>query len=232
MRYVLFIATDPAGEKDESDVEEWVREGAERGIRLDGNGLQPPREAKIIRQRKGEVLVTDGPFPEAAEWIAGYDLIEAADLDEAIDYASRHPMATAGRIEIRPVDALVVDGKPEPTPYDIGWSNPRFMAIYRADPTAEQVDDAEDKVIDEILEGREQTGRESVGIRLRLPDDATLVRKRGGELLVTDGPYAEVEEWVAGVGFFDGEWDEVIDLLGHSTLARIGCVELREFWRE
>jgi len=52
---------------------------------------------------KGEVLVTDGPFTESKEWIAGYDMLEAADLDEAIEIASKHPMARFGRIELRPV---------------------------------------------------------------------------------------------------------------------------------
>ena len=55
-----------------------------------------------MRVRKGERLVTDGPFTESKEWIAGFDIVDCADLDEAIDYASRHPMARHGRIEIRP----------------------------------------------------------------------------------------------------------------------------------
>ena len=60
-------------------------------------------DATLVRVRDGEVLVTDGPFTESKEWIAGYDLIEAADLDEAIEIASKHPMARFGRIELRPV---------------------------------------------------------------------------------------------------------------------------------
>jgi hypothetical protein len=48
------------------------------------------------------VLVTDGPFPEPHEWIAGYDLLEADSLDAAGEIASRHPMATSGIIELRP----------------------------------------------------------------------------------------------------------------------------------
>ena len=51
----------------------------------------------------GKVTVTDGPFTESKEWIVGYDLLECEDLDQAIDYVSRHPMARRGRIEIRPV---------------------------------------------------------------------------------------------------------------------------------
>jgi hypothetical protein len=107
MEYLLFIATDTEPEPfdtDVTDIEDWVAEGERRGIRKQGDRLRPPEDATTVRMRKGELLVTDGPFTESKEWIAGYDLIECADLDEAIDYASRHPMAHFGRIEIRPID--------------------------------------------------------------------------------------------------------------------------------
>ena len=55
-----------------------------------------------MRVRDGELLVTDGPFTESKEWIAGFDILECDDLDEAIEVASRHPMARGGRIELRP----------------------------------------------------------------------------------------------------------------------------------
>jgi hypothetical protein len=106
MEYLLFIATDTEGEPFDDGsptIEEWVDEGSRRGIRKQGDQLHPPSDATLVRVRKGEVLVTDGPFTESKEWIAGYDLIECADLDQAIDYVSRHPMARFGRIEIRPV---------------------------------------------------------------------------------------------------------------------------------
>ncbi len=105
MEYLLFIATDPDAEPyDDADdrIEEWVEEGARRGIRVRGNRLRPVEEAKVVRRRNGELLVTDGPFTESKEWVAGYDILECADLDEAIEYASRHPMARFGRIEVRP----------------------------------------------------------------------------------------------------------------------------------
>ena len=105
MRYMLFICTDtepdPHGEGTDT-IEDWIEEGERRGIRLSGDRLQEPADATTIRKRGGELLVTDGPFAETKEWIAGYDVIECDDLDEAIDYASRHPMAYNGRIEIRP----------------------------------------------------------------------------------------------------------------------------------
>ena len=107
MEYLLFIATDPDAEPYDPDVnpiEEWVAEGERRGIRKQGDRLRPPEDATTVRVRKGELLVTDGPFTESKEWIAGYDLIECADLDEANAYASRHPIAHFGRVEIRPID--------------------------------------------------------------------------------------------------------------------------------
>ncbi len=105
MEYMLFIATDtepdPATE-DGPTIEDWLEEGERRGIRKQGDRLRPVSDATTVRVRKGELLVTDGPFAESKEWIAGFDIVDCADLDQAVDYASRHPMARFGRIEIRP----------------------------------------------------------------------------------------------------------------------------------
>ena len=106
MEYLLFIATDTEpgdpGEN-EPDIDEWVAEGERRGIRIRGDALQPREDATTVRVRDGQVLVSDGPYTEAKEWIVGYDLLECDDLDQAIDYVTRHPMAHHGRVEIRPV---------------------------------------------------------------------------------------------------------------------------------
>ena len=105
MEYLFFIATDTEPDTEperDGEVEAWVEEGARRGIRKQGNRLRPVEDATTVRVRAGDLLVTDGPFTESKEWIAGFDILECENLDEAIDYASRHPMARAGRIEIRP----------------------------------------------------------------------------------------------------------------------------------
>jgi hypothetical protein len=60
------------------------------------------RDSTTVRVREGEVLVADGPFAETKEQIGGFDIIDCADLDEAIEIASKHPVATFGTIEIRP----------------------------------------------------------------------------------------------------------------------------------
>ena len=65
--------------------------------------LEPSAEATSMRpDGQGGALVTDGPFTESKEWIAGFDILECDDLDEAIAIASRHPQANGGKLELRP----------------------------------------------------------------------------------------------------------------------------------
>jgi hypothetical protein len=73
---------------------------------LASEALQPVRTAKTVRVRQGKVSVTDGPFAETKECLAGFYLIDAADLDDAIHIASQIPPAHVGSIEIRPVREL------------------------------------------------------------------------------------------------------------------------------
>jgi len=73
------------------------------GQYLSGAPLQPPSTAARVRVREGKRLVTDGPFAETREQLAGYFLIEAKDLDEAIGIAARIPGARIGTVEIRPL---------------------------------------------------------------------------------------------------------------------------------
>lgn len=72
------------------------------GKRFGGFPLQPVRAASSVRVREGKTLVTDGPFAETREQLAGFYLIDVADLDEAIGIAGRIPTARSGSIEIRP----------------------------------------------------------------------------------------------------------------------------------
>lgn len=68
--------------------------------------LQPAHTATTVRVRNGKVAVTDGPFAETKEQLAGFYLIDAADLNEAIQVAAKIPPARAGSIEVRPVRQL------------------------------------------------------------------------------------------------------------------------------
>jgi hypothetical protein len=106
VRYLLFVCTDPSAEPcdpSRDNIEEWVSDCDRKGIRLVGHRLVGVDRAVAVRVRQGQRVITDGPLAETKEWIAGFDLIECESVDQAIEVASRHPMARFGRIEVRPV---------------------------------------------------------------------------------------------------------------------------------
>jgi hypothetical protein len=104
MRYLMLVCTDPEPDTsttDMPDIDEWVSVNDAAGRRLVGNELAPVSAARTVRVRDGELLVSDGPFAETKELIVGFDLLECADMAEAIDVAGAHPMARRGRLELR-----------------------------------------------------------------------------------------------------------------------------------
>lgn len=83
---------------------------AERRHLLAGHGLEGPENGLVIRVRNGEMSMTDGPFSEAKEQMAGFLLIEARDMTEAAIIAAGIPLAKHGQIELRPIYTSTVQG--------------------------------------------------------------------------------------------------------------------------
>ena len=83
------------------DVDTWVTSMGDRGLRITGAPVAPQDEAKSVRVRDGQILVTDGPFAETKEVLAGFDLLECRDMAEAIEVAAAHPFARRGVMDIR-----------------------------------------------------------------------------------------------------------------------------------
>ena len=79
------------------------------GHLIDGKPLHPVHTATTVRVRNGQATITDGPFAETKEALAGFYLIDASDLNEAIQLASKIPPARFGSIEVRPTRELAVD---------------------------------------------------------------------------------------------------------------------------
>ncbi|HEU5217384.1 MAG TPA: YciI family protein [Gemmatimonadales bacterium] len=73
------------------------------GHYLGGNALQPTPSASTVRVRKGKISTTDGPFAETKEQLGGFYLIEARDLNDALQVAARIPAAKTGSVEVRPI---------------------------------------------------------------------------------------------------------------------------------
>ena len=78
----------------------------DRGLLLAAEALQPVETATTVRMRNGKMSITDGPFAETKEQLAGFYLIEARDLNDAIQIASKIPPAREGSIEVRPIREL------------------------------------------------------------------------------------------------------------------------------
>jgi hypothetical protein len=112
MRYALLICTEEAADEALSPEEASARmakyaafgeEMGQRGVLQTGERLRPTTDATTVRVRDGEVLASDGPFAETKEQIGGFYLVDCANLDEAIEVASKIPGAQTGSIEVRPI---------------------------------------------------------------------------------------------------------------------------------
>lgn len=109
MKYMPMICADesvilsPAEVHALPQIQAWDAEADARGIRRGGARLWPGSDATTVRVRDSELLVSDGPFAETKEQMGGFDIIECASLDEAVETAARHPAAASGAIEVRPL---------------------------------------------------------------------------------------------------------------------------------
>ena len=120
MRYVLHIhwdeeklATLPADELDTLNAAhlDFNDELRRSGHFVSAEALMPARESVCVRRVGGRPMVTDGPFAEAKEVVAGFYLLEVRDREEAIEIAGRIPSASHATVEVRPVHTLVVEGR-------------------------------------------------------------------------------------------------------------------------
>jgi hypothetical protein len=108
MKFVCFVYGEESAMRTVDD-NDCIANG--EALRRDGHyvaaeSLEPVSTAKTLRVRGGKVAVTDGPFAEAKEVIAGFYLIDARDFDEALQLAAKIPPARVGSIEVRPVRHL------------------------------------------------------------------------------------------------------------------------------
>ena len=112
MKFLLLVYIDPelldavpAGEYD-TEMRHCIRSAdalASQGTLLGSNKLEAPDQARTVRVREGRTGVFDGPFAETKEVLAGYNLVEADSLEQAVELARQFPWARYGSMEVRPV---------------------------------------------------------------------------------------------------------------------------------
>jgi len=253
MKYLMIHAVDESRLEDlppevETELAAWVDEMLGRGVELDGARLAPTSDATTVRVRDGRTLVMDGPFAETKEQIAGYDVIECADLDAAIAVASAHPTLHVGAIEVRAFE----EGMPDPdVPEVAGPGRRRYLMLVCADmrrATAAGEEDATDAHPDAAPEPAARPGdpvaeddplgidawcdsvadRRLYGWPLEHPDTAVTVRRFDGRVVTTDGPFAETKEQVAGYDLLEcHDLDEALAAAGTHPVAGGGVLEVR-----
>ncbi len=247
MHYLLFICSDGAPTEEKarvmsSEVPTWVADTEERGIRRFGNELAPVSEAVTVRVRDGQTVVTDGPFAESKEFVAGFDVIDAADLDEALAVAAAHPVSWFHAIEVRPFAGDPPQPSPAreatdltPTAEGVGEPAPgrrRYLLLMCVDgiPASDEEEAALRRGGQSWLERAEASGAPVCGHALEHAETASTVRVRGGETLVSDGPFVEAKEFIGGFAIVEcASREEAIALAAAHPLARHHLIEVRPF---
>lgn len=204
-------------------VNRWKEAGKFRG----GAPLHSVSTATTIRMKEGKYVLTDGPFAETKEQLAGYMMVDAANREEALAMWQDGNSGSPGTIEVREVaqfpqaDGEVVPGKKQYMLFcyhsEAGWVEL---------PEAEQVRLREDAFV--FAKEMADRGSWLKGAPLRKTSEARSVRSKEGKLIVTDGPFAETKEQLAGFVLIQAEnLDEAIAAGKRFHAGREGAVEVR-----
>jgi hypothetical protein len=240
MKYLMLHSVDPdAGPEAEARATEealdaWIDEMTARGVVLDGSRLRPVSDATTVRVSDGRAVVTDGPFAETKEQVAGYDVIDCPDLDSAVAVASAHPTTHVGSIEVR----AFAPGMPDPVvPESPAEGKYRYLMLVCADMRRAMTEAAADRSTpDDLDEGPDEVDvwidaagrRRLYGWPLEFPDQAVTVRRVDGEVVTTDGPFAETKEQIAGYDLLEcDDLDDALQAASGHPVARSGVIELR-----
>lgn len=221
-RYMLVVKATPEIEAgtfpDEAFNEEsakFIDDVANAGALVACDRLQPSSHGKRVHYKDGKITVTDGPFAETKELVAGYCLIRVASMEEAIAWAKRMPFKS-GIVDVRPLfelDDFPVDPAEQPG----GWRDKeeemrtepparkpgttRYLGVLKADRDTEAGCMPDEKALAAMGAFIEEAGRSGVflaGEGLKPSSEAARVTFSGNQRIVTDGPFAETKELIAG----------------------------------
>jgi hypothetical protein len=229
MRFMLLVKGNESSEAgilpDEqvfADMAKFNEEMVKAGVMLAGEGLHPSSKGTRISLSRGKYTVTDGPFAEAKELVAGFWLIQAKSRDEAIEWAKRIPFDD-GEVELRPLFELE-DFPVDPAEQPEGWreneqcfrdttaaQNPtfelrggktmRFLCFVKADKETEAGVLPDEKALSAMGAFMEEVIQADVllaGEGLQPTSKGARVRYSGTKRTVIDGPFTEAKELVAG----------------------------------
>jgi len=239
MKYLLIVGSEGPSAPEEVAVMQgegpaWAGEMERRGVLLLGRPLDlPDKTAATVRVRDGRTLVTDGPFVEAKEYIAGFDLLECADLDEAIEVAAKAPVSWFKMIEIRTFAAgpWLGEGAAAFGRWEDGAGRPYLLAEWTdGTPAAPSGDQAAAREAEAWRQDLQARGLHILGGLLHGPDTATTLRVRDGKTLLRDGPFGTTGEFIAGIDIVScADHQQALQLAAAHPAARHHRIEVRSF---
>jgi hypothetical protein len=247
MKYLLFIAGNTEHSSDgtaapeelavmQRELPRWAKEVDSHGVRLLGRELDLPETAATVRVRDGETLVTDGPFAETKEFIAGFNLLECADHDEAVEVAAKCPVSWFHTLEVRPFVGELQLGE-QASAFgrgEDGAASPYLLIMWMGGTPAAPFDDqavaAEGDAWREDLTAR---GHFVLGNALQRRGTATTVRVRNGETLLSDEPFTKTEEYIGEIDVVScADRQQATQLAATHPIARYHAIEVRPFYSE
>lgn len=222
-RYMLVVKATPEFEAGtfpdlafDAEAARYLGELEKAGALIAADRLQPSSQGKRVHFKDGKFTVTDGPFSETKELVAGYCLIRAASLADAVAWAKRMPFQ-AGDVDVRPLFELT-DFPVDPAEQPGGWRDKeaemqvapaparkpgttRYLGMLKADRDTEAGVMPDEKLLAAMGAFIEEAAKSGVflsGEGLQPSSQAARVRFSGSQRTVTDGPFAETKELVAG----------------------------------
>ncbi|HEV3299076.1 MAG TPA: YciI family protein [Planctomycetaceae bacterium] len=210
-------------------------------IGSEGTALQPSRTAKTLRWHKGKVIVTDGPFAETKEQLGGVGILEAVDMGHAVELVSKHPALHYGAtFELRPIDeeslqrqatslAALRPSAPAADPQSVRYASLGYLDENGWSSISEDERAAMMESSIAFDEARVKSGQWRSGIGLKSARTAKTLRAKAGQVIVTDGPFAETKEFLGGIVVLAiKDLNECIAMLSKHPVLPFGlAIELR-----
>jgi hypothetical protein len=186
-----------------------------------GAPLASPSAGACVRVRGGKALVSDGPFAESKEVVAGFWIVDVASRDAAIEIARRSPHARHATVQVH---RILFRGE-----FGDSGAGPPFLLVFRMEPGWSDPDRAGEREMRAFGEELVRAATLFETARLADHEPAVRVQVRNGRALVTDGPFAESKEAIGGYCLVHAPGrTEAIELAKRFPHARWGPVEVRE----
>jgi hypothetical protein len=242
MEYMMLICSDGVATEEKAEtmarqLTPYVEQVKPRHVY--GHRLAVSSEARTVQVRDGVTLVSDGPFAESKEFVAGFDIVRCEDDAEVVALAAQHPVSRFHCIEVRalggcregrvlgPVSPQLLGGPPAGT---------QRFAVFICVDGIDLGDEAEDAIADEAIAWGDRlrdAGICSFGTPLEGAAQATTVRVRHGQTIASDGPFVETKEYLAGLVVLDVPGiDDAVALAAEHPIARLHRLEVRPFHQE